>query len=89
MSCGLMFGDIIVNIPRNKKLKCHDKEDDCFLINIEENNIFMYRWSLQNNYWNKGTYKCLDIPCAYFCIKRNDMKHYLTKILKATLQLVI
>ena len=43
----------------------------------------MYRGSLQDFYWEKGTYECLDVPCVHFYIKRNDMKHYLTNILKS------
>ena len=31
MSNVLMFGDIIMNILRNNKFECHDKEDDGFL----------------------------------------------------------
>ena len=43
----------------------------------------MYRDSLQDFYWEKGTYECLDFPCVYFHIKINNMKNYLTKILKS------
>ena len=37
----------------------------------------------------KITCKCLDVPCVHFHTKRNNMKHYLTDILKATLHVVI
>ena len=31
MPSGFMLDDIIINTLRNKKLECHDEEDDCFL----------------------------------------------------------
>ena len=31
----------------------------------------------------KGTYKCLEVPCVHFHFKNTDMKHYLTHILKS------
>ena len=43
----------------------------------------MYRGSLQDFYWKKGTYKCLEVPCVHFHSKKNDMKIYLTHILKS------
>ena len=43
----------------------------------------MYRVSLQDFYWKKGTYKCLDVPCVNFNVKRIQMKHYLANILKS------
>ena len=82
VSSVLMFYDIIMNILRNKKFECHNEEDD-FFTKIENNNIYMYRGSLQDLSWKKGTYECLDVPCVHFHIKINDMKHYLTKILKS------
>ena len=45
----------------------------------------MYRGSLQYFYWRKGTYECLEIPCVHFHLKNNDMKHYLTHILKSNI----
>ena len=54
MSSGLIFYDIMMNIIRNKILECHKKEDDCFFTNISNNNIYMYRGSLQYFYWKKG-----------------------------------
>ena len=54
-----------------------------FFTKIENNNIYMYMGSLQYFYWEKGTYDCIYVLCVYFHIKRNDMKHYFTKILKS------
>ena len=42
----------------------------------------MYRGSLQDFYWKKGTYECLEIPCEHFCLKKNEMKDYWTHVLK-------
>ena len=43
----------------------------------------MYRGSLQDFYWEKGTYECLEIPCVHLHLKNNYMKHYFTHILKS------
>ena len=53
MSSGLMFDDIIMNIISNKKLVCHNEENDCIFTQIENNIIYMYRVSLQELYWKK------------------------------------
>ena len=45
--------------------------------------IYMYRGSLQDFYWKKGTYECLEVPCVHFHLKENDMKDYLTHIIKS------
>ena len=34
-------------------------------------------------YWKKGAYNCLDVTCVHLHLKRNNMKHYLTHILKS------
>ena len=38
--------------------------------------------SLQYFYWRKGTYKCIEIPCEHFCLKRNEVKDDWTRVLK-------
>ena len=43
MSGSLMFDDIIVNILRNKKLECHDEEDDFFLQSLIKK-VFICTW---------------------------------------------
>ena len=82
MSIGLMFDDIITNIIRNKKLARDNKEYDFIFTNTENNIIYMYRGSLQDFYWEKGTHECLEVPCVYFHFKRTVMKQYSTHILK-------
>ena len=42
----------------------------------------MYRRSLQDFYWKKGTYECQEIQCEHFCLKTNEMKNYWTHVLK-------
>ena len=43
----------------------------------------MYRGSLQDFYWKKENYECLEIPCVHFHLNKNDMTHYLNHILKS------
>ena len=83
ISSFLIFNDIIMNILRNKKIEFHEEKDDCFLTNIENKTNYMYREYLQEFYFNKGTYKCLYVPCIYYHIKITEMKHDLTNILKS------
>ena len=42
----------------------------------------MYRGSLQYFNWRTGTYEYLEMPCVHFRLKNNDMKDYLTHVLK-------
>ena len=65
MSSGFMFDDIIMNMIRNKSLKSHEEGVDIFT-NIENRRIYMYRGSLNDFYWKKGTNKSLDFPCVQF-----------------------
>ena len=64
MSSGLMFDYIIMNILRNKKLECHDKEYDYFFTNIYNKSIYMYMESLQDSCGKNGAHSCLDVPCV-------------------------
>ena len=47
ISSGLMFDDIIMDIIRNKKLACHNEENDFLKTHTENNIIYMYSGSLQ------------------------------------------
>ena len=82
MSSGLMFGDIIVGIMIKNECPHPTAETDCVFTQIDSNIIYMYRGSLQEFYWRKGNYECLEIPCEHLCLKKNDMKNYLTHILE-------
>ena len=78
-----MFDDIIMNIIRNKKLARHNEENYFLFTQIENKTIYMYMGSLQDFYWKKGTYECLEVPYVHFHLKITDMKHYSTHILKS------
>ena len=41
MSSGLMLYDIILNILSNNKLEFHNKEDDLFLKDLEQQNLYV------------------------------------------------
>ena len=82
MSRCLMFDDIIMGILRKNEFPHPTTETDCVFTQIDNNIIYMYRGSLQDFYCRKGTYECLEMPCVYFRLKNNDMKYYLTHILK-------
>ena len=81
MSSVLVFYDIIMNIIRNNILECHEEGVDFFL-KIENKIIYMYRRSLQNFYWKKGTCESLYVPCVHFNVERIQMRQYLIHILK-------
>ena len=61
-----MFDDIIMGIIRNNEFPHPTEEKDCLFTHIEKNIIYMYRGSLQDFYWEKGTYECLEVPCVHF-----------------------
>ena len=42
----------------------------------------MYSGSLQDFYWEKGTYESPEMPCEHFCLKRKKFKDYWTRVLK-------
>ena len=49
---------------------------------IVSNIIYMYKGSLQDFYWKKGTYECLEMPCEHLNLKKNEIKDYWTHVLK-------
>ena len=65
MSSGLMFDDIIMdNIKRIVSSHPHTAEHDCVFTHIVSHIIYIYRGSLQDFYWKKGTFECIKIPCG-------------------------
>ena len=43
--------------------------------------IYIYRGTLQDLYWKKGTYECIDMPCEHYTIKRNEVRRYWARLL--------
>ena len=84
ISSSLMFDDITMGIIRKNEFPHPTAETDCVFTHIDSNIIYMYRGPLQYFYWRKGTYECLEMPCVNFHLKKNDMKDYLTHVLKMT-----
>ena len=83
MSSGLMFDDIIMDhIKRIQSSHNYTEEHDCVFTQIDTDIIYIYRGSLQDFYWKKGTYECIDMPCEHYTMKRNDVKAYLDRLLK-------
>ena len=66
MSRGFMFDGIIMGTIRKNESPHPTVEIDCEFIQIDSNIIYMYRGSLQDFYWKKGTYECLEMPCVHF-----------------------
>ena len=54
---------------------------NCLFTQIVSHIIYIYRGALQYFYWKKGTYECIEMPCEYFCFKRNKVKDYWTRVL--------
>ena len=80
-SC-LMFDDIIMGIIRKNEFPHPTAETDFVFTHIDSNIIYMYRGSLQDFYWRKGTYECLEIPCVHFCLKNISIQDYLNHVLQ-------
>ena len=55
MSSGLMFDDIIMGIIKNNEFPHPTEEKDFVFTQIDNNIIYMYRESLQDFHWRKGT----------------------------------
>ena len=82
ISSGLMVDDIIIDhIKRTQSSQKYTGEHDCVFTKMDTNMIYIYRRSLQDLYWKKGTYECIDIPCEHYTIKRNKVKYYLARVL--------
>ena len=78
-----MFDDIIMDhIKIIESSNNHTEEHDCVFTQIDTDIIYIYRGSLQDFYWKKGTYECIDIPCEHYTIKRNEVKGYWAHVLK-------
>ena len=82
MSSGLIFDDIIMGTIKINILSHHTAENDYFFTQIVSHIIDIYRGSVQYFYWRKGTYECIEMPCEHFCLKRNEVKDYCTRVLK-------
>ena len=82
MSSGLMFDDIIMGTIKRNVLSHHTAEMDCVFTQIVSHFIYIYRGSLQDLYWIKGTYECPEIPFEHFCLKKNKVKDDWTRVLK-------
>ena len=54
-----------------------------FFTNIDNKSIYMYKGSIQDTYWKKGTYECLYVSGVHLHIKRIKNMHYFTNILKS------
>ena len=67
MSSSLMFDDIIMGTINRNEFLYTTAETDCFFTQIDSNIIYMYRGSLQDFYWKKGSYECLEMLCEHFC----------------------
>ena len=83
MSSGFMFDNIIIyHIKIIQSSHNYTEEHDCVFTQIDTNMIYIYRGSLQDFYWKKGTYECIDMPCEHYKIKRNKVKGYWDRVLK-------
>ena len=53
---------------------------DSYFTKTEDNNIFMYRVSLKDFYWEKSTYESLDFVRSHYNVKKN--KQYMSNIMR-------
>ena len=75
MSSGLMFDDIIMDhIKIIQSSHNYTEEHDCVFTPIDTDMIYIYRGSLKDFYWKKGTYECIDMPCEHYTIKVTKLK---------------
>ena len=82
MSCGLMVDDIIIyHIKRTQSSQGYKQGHDCVFTHMDTNMIYIYRGSLQDLYWKKETYDCIDMPCEHYTIKRKKVKSYWARVL--------
>ena len=66
MSSSLMFDDTIMGHIKRNVLSHHTSEND----------LYIYRGSLQDFLWRKETYECIEMPCEHLCLKKNEVKDY-------------
>ena len=59
----------------------YTKEHDCVFTQMDTDMIYIYKGSLQDLHWKKGTYECIDMPYEHFTIKRNEVKCYWARVL--------
>ena len=68
-----------MNILRNKALECHVQVGDSYFTNTE--NKIIYRGSLQDFYWKKGTHESIDFYVHISMSKEKKMRQYFSNIL--------
>ena len=64
------------HIKRTQSSHKYTEEHDCVFTQMDTEMIYIYRGSLQDLQWKKGTYECMDMPCEHYTIKRNEVKGY-------------
>ena len=70
MPCGLMVDDIIMDhIKITESSKGFKQGHDCFFTQMDIDMIYIYRGTLQDLDWKKGSYECIDMPCGHYTIK--------------------
>ena len=82
ISGGLMFDDIIMGTTNRNVLSHYTSDMDFVFTHIVYHIIYIYRGSLQCFFLEKVTYECLEMPCEHFCLKKNEIKDYRTRVLK-------
>ena len=66
MSCGLMFDDIIMDyMKRTQSSKIFKQGYDFIFTQMDTDMVYIYRGTLQDLDWKKGSYECIDMPCGH------------------------
>ena len=74
MSYGLMVDEIIMDhIKRTQSSHEYKQGHYCVFTQMDTNMIYIYRGSLQDLHWKKGTYECIDMSCGIHLCKNTIM----------------
>ena len=72
-----MVDDIIMdNIKRTQSSQGYKQGHDCVFTQMDTDMIYIYRGTLQDLYWGKRTYECIDMPCEHYTMKKNEVDRY-------------
>ena len=70
-----MVDDIIMDhIKITQSSLGYKQGHDCVFTQMDTDMIYIYRGTIQDLDWEKGSYECIDMPCGHYSIKEMKLK---------------
>ena len=81
MSSGLVLGDIIMNLFTDSTKQTTDSVKKDIFSKIQDDNIYLYKGSLQNYLWGKRISDTKKTLCSHHLIETDQLIKYMSSML--------